>query len=153
MSTKKFRAQMEDIANLTEKQLIAVFVDSIQDVMEAVQTPQVSARRANGPFQIGKIPVDEGDLIQSLEVGLNGAYTIKADENGGVDYSLAMTDISIGGTFNARWTAAYAMRIELGFSGDDSKGRTYNQAGRHFVGKNAARWPEFVKANAAKYRV
>jgi hypothetical protein len=32
-------------------------------------------------------------------------------------------------------------------------GRTYSQEGRHFLGHNAARWSEFVAANAAKYKV
>ena len=146
--TKKFSAQMEDIARLTERQLKAVIADSVQDVLEAAQTPQPSVKRTGGSFEVGKIPVDEGDLIQSLEIGFNAAY----QQTGGA-VALSAAAFSLGDTINARWTAAHALRIELGFSGADSLGRTYSQEGRHFLGHNAARWSEFVAANAKKYKV
>lgn len=146
--TKSFKAQMEDIANLTEKQMKSVVVDSFQDVLEGAQTPQPSVKRTGGTFELGKIPVDNADLIQSLELGINEGY---APTNGAV--SLNAAQFSLGDTLDARWTASYALRIELGFSGTDSLGRSYNQEGRHFVGQNAAKWPQFVKANAMKYKV
>ena len=146
--TRKFSAQIEDIAKLTERQLTAVVVDSVQDVLEAAQTPQRSVKLTGGTFEEGKIPVDERDLIQSLEVGYNGAYQPTAGAT-----TLSVAGFSLGQTINARWTAAHALRMELGFTGTDSLGRNYQQAGRHFVGKNAERWSEFVKANAAKYKV
>lgn len=146
--TRKFSAQIQDIADLTERQLKAVVIDSVQDVLEAAQTPQPSVKRTGGSFEVGKIPVDTASLIQSLEIGFNGAYQ---PTQGAV--TLSASQFSLGDTINARWTAEYALRIELGFSGADATGRVYNQAGRHFVGANAARWPEFVGVNAAKYRV
>ena len=146
--SRKFKAQMEDIAKLTEKQLRAVVVDSVQDVLEAAQTSQPSVKVTGGTFEEGKIPVDTRSLLQSLELGYNGAY---APTQGSVTLSAAQ--FSLGDTINARWTAEYALRIELGFSGTDALGRVYNQAGRHFVGKNAARWSEFVARNAALRRV
>ena len=146
--TRKFTAAIQDFADLTEKQMIAVVVDSVQDVLEAAQTPQVGITKGATSFEIGKIPVAEAFLQESLEIGYNGAYQAT---NGAVVLSAAK--VSLGDTINARWTQAYALRIELGFSGTDSLGRTYNQAGRHFVGANAKRWPEFVAANAAKRRV
>lgn len=146
--TKTFSAQMEDIAKLTEKQLRAVVIDSVQDVLEGAQTPQPSVKQTGGSFEIGKIPVDERDLIQSLEIGINAAYQ---PTSGAVNLSAAA--FSLGDTINARWTAAHALRIELGFSGDDSLGRNYSQEGRHFLGTNAAKWSEFVKANAEKHRI
>ena len=39
-------------------------------------------------------------------------------------------------------------RLNYGFTGTDSLGRTYNQAGRLFVERNAGRWQEFVDAAA-----
>jgi hypothetical protein len=146
--SKSFKAQIEDFAGLTEKQMIAVVVDSVQDVLEAAQTSQPSVKVTGGSFEIGKIPVDTRSLIQSLEVGYNGSYSPTQGAT-----TLSVGGFQLGYTINARWTAACAMRIENGFSGTDELGRTYNQAGRHFLGTNAARWPEIVKANAAKYRV
>jgi hypothetical protein len=145
---KSFRAQIEDFAGLTEKQMRAVVVDSVQDVLEGAQTSQPSVKVTGGTFEEGKIPVDTRSLIQSLELGYNGSYQ---PTQGATELSVA--GFQLGYTINARWTASYAMRIELGFSGADALGRVYNQAGRFFVSKNAARWPEIVKANAAKYRV
>lgn len=142
--TRSFKAQIEDIAKLTERQLKAVVVDSVQDVLEAAQTSQPSVKVTGGSFEIGKIPVDVRDLIQSLEIGFNGAYT--ATQGAVV---LSATQFSLGDTINARWTAAHALPMELGFT--TRSGTTVQ--GRHFVGHNAAKWPEFVKANAAKYRV
>jgi hypothetical protein len=63
--------------------------------------------------------------------------------------TLSAAQFSLGQTINARWTSQHALPMELGFT---TKSGT-NVPGRHFVGKNAARWPQFVKANAAKYRV
>jgi len=142
--TRKFSAKMEDIAQLTERQLKAVIAASVQDVLEAAQTPQPSVKRTGGSFETGKIPVDEGDLIQSLEIGFNSAY----QQTGGA-VALSATAFSLGDTINARWTAAHALPIELGFT-TRSGGSV---AGRHFLGQNAARWSEFVAANAAKHKV
>ena len=140
---KKFTAAIQAFADLTEKQMIGVVVDSVQDVLEAAQTPQVSIKRS-GTFEIGKIPVDEGDLIQSLQVGYNGAY----QATGGA-VSLSAAGFSLGDTINARWTAAHALPMELGFTTRNGG----NVPGRHFVGANAAKWSQFVDANAAKRRV
>lgn len=141
---KRFTAAIQDFADLTEKQMIAVVVDSVQDVLEAAQTPQVGITKGATSFEVGKIPVAEGDLIQSLEIGYNGAYQATA---GAV--SLSAADFSLGDTINARWTATHALPMELGFT---TRSGT-NVPGRHFVGANAARWPQFVAANAANRRV
>ena len=141
---RKFSAQIEDFAKLTERQIKAVVVDSVQDVLEAAQTPQLGITKGATGFVEGKIPVAEADLIQSLEIGFDGAYQ---PTMGAVVLSAAQ--FSLGQTINARWTAKHALPMELGFT---TKSGT-SVPGRHFVGKNAARWPEFVKANAAKYRV
>lgn len=141
---RKFTAQIEDFAKLTERQMKAVVVDSVQDVLEAAQTPQVGITKGATSFVVGKIPVAEADLIQSLEIGYNGAYQ---PTQGAVVLSAAQ--FSLGDTINARWTAKHALPMELGFT---TKSGT-NVPGRHFLGTNAARWSDFVKANAAKHRV
>jgi hypothetical protein len=141
---KKFRAQIEDIADLTAKQLAAVVVDSVQDVLDGAQTPQLGVTAGGEGFVIGKIPVAEKDLIQSLEVGYNGAY-----EQSGADVSLSAAQFSLGDTINARWTAAHALPMELGFTTRNGG----SVEGRHFLGYNAAKFAQFVKANAQKYKV
>lgn len=141
---RKFSAQIQDFADLTERQMKAVVVDSVHDVLEAAQTPQPSVKITGGSFEVGKIPVDTADLIQSLQIGYNGGYQATM---GAVVLSAA--EFTLGDTINARWTAAHALPMELGFTAVN--GRLV--PGRHFVGTNAARWPEFVKKNAALHRV
>lgn len=141
---RKFAAQIQDFADLTEQHMKAVFVDSVQDVLEGAQTPQLGITKGATSFEIGKIPVAESDLIQSLEIGYNGAY----QPTGGA-VVLSLGEFSLGETINARWTVEHAMPMELGFTTQSGT----NVPGRHFVGHNAAKWPAFVAANAARYKV
>lgn len=145
---KSLKAQLDDFTRKTARRMRYVAVNSFQDVMEAVQTPQPSVKRTGGTFEIGKIPVDEADLINSLIAGLNGHYG-----NAGPDaYVTALAGMEIGDTVHFTWTAPYARRIESGFTGTDSLGRSYNVAGRHFVGANAARFPQFVAKRESEVR-
>ena len=139
--TKTFAAQVEAFKDRTLKKMRYVAVNAIQDVMEAAQTPQPGVGRTGGSFIEGKIPVKTSELINSLTSG-KGAGGAK----GALSYTTAIAGMEIGDRLRFAWTAPHAMRIEQGFTGTDSLGRTYNQAGRHFVGVNAARFSEFVAA-------
>lgn len=143
-----FEAQVKEWAELTKKNLRYVAASSIQDVVEAAQTPQPSAKRTGGTFIEGRIPVDTADLINSLRSGIGSA----GDVMGAQSYTVAIAGFEVGDTLTFEWTQPYALRIEQGFVGTDSKGRQYNQAGRHFVGANAARFSDFVEARVAEVR-
>lgn len=140
-----FLAQVENFRKLTLANLRYVAAESIQDVLEQAQTPQPSVKRTGGTFIEGRIPVDTGELIQSLVSGNGGGGT-----KGELSYTTAIAGLQIGDVLTFAWTAPYARRIESGFVGTDSAGRTFNQQGRHFVAKAAARFPEFVKARVAE---
>ena len=144
-----FAAQVAGFRAKTLKNLRYVAINAIQDVMEAAQTPQPSAKRTGGTFIEGRIPVDTSALIQSLVSSRNGGG---GGGKGELSYTTAIAGLQIGDTLLFSWTMPYAMRIERGFRGTDELGRTYNQAGRHFVGKNAARFQEFVNARVAEVR-
>jgi hypothetical protein len=132
---KTFTAQMQAATKAIEGKMLRVASEAIQDVLEAAQTPQAPASRTGEAFQVGKIPVDTAFLINSLTSnGIAGALS----------YTTALAGLKIGDIVRFAWTAPYALRIEHGFTGTDSRGRTYNQAGRFFVGHNAARFSEFV---------
>ena len=141
---KSFSAQVRDFATLTKRNMRYVATESIQDVVEAAQTPQRGITKGATSFVEGKIPVAEADLINSLSV--DGGATGKDA------YVVAIAGFDLGDTLRFAWTAPYALRIEQGFTGTDALGRKFNQAGRHFVGKNAARFPEFVKKHAAEVK-
>lgn len=69
-----------------------------------------------------------------------------------VDIGPALLDWKPGETLYIGFQANYARRMNYGFVGEDSLGRTYNQSGFGFVEKAAARWPFIVDAAAAKVR-
>ena len=141
---RSFTASVKSFADLTKKNMRYVASEAIQDVMEAAQTPQVGITKGATSFVEGKIPVAEADLINSLSVD-GGEASSDA-------YVVAIAGYDLGDNMRFAWTSDYAYRIELGFSGTDALGRTYNQAGRHFVGKNAARFSEFVENRANEVR-
>lgn len=144
MSGKSFTAQLDEIIGMTKRDMRYVAAESIQDVVEGAQTPQLAISKGATGFVEGKIPVAEADLINSLSV--NGGATGKDA------YSVAIAGYQLGDNMRFAWTSEYAYRIELGFTGTDELGRTYNQPGRHFVGKNAEKFVEFVEKRAAEVR-
>lgn len=143
MSSKSFTAQLEDFEKLTVQNLKYIASEAIQDVLEAAQTPQRGITKGATSFVEGKIPVAESDLINSLTT--NGT-------EGPTSYTVAISGYEVGDSMEFAWTAPHALRMEAGFSGTDSLGRTYEQPGRHFVSKNARRFPEFVEKRAKEVR-
>lgn len=145
---KSFTASVANFANLTKKNMRYVAINAIQDVVEAAQTPQPGVARTGGSFQVGQIPVDTSALINSLASGADGVFGAPSADS----YVVALAGYELGDYMRFGWTMPYARRIELGFTGTDALGRNYNQAGRHFVGANAARFSEFVMKYAMQVR-
>ena len=141
--SQSFTAQLEDFAKLTKTNMEYVAKQSIQDVLEAAQTTQLGMTKGATSFEVGKIPVAEKELVNSLtSEGATGADS----------YTVAIAGMEIGDVLRFAWTVPYAYRIELGFTGTDSLGREYDVPGRHFVGANAAKFSEFVDARVAEVR-
>lgn len=149
MAPKTFAASLDQFAVRTAAKMKWVAEQAIQDVVEAAQTPQVGITVGATSFEEGKIPIGKtGDLQNSLVSGRNGSEA----GMGASSYEVAIAGYELGDTLQFAWTMEYAMRIELGFNGTDSLGRTYNQAGRHFVGKNAEEFSTFVAKRAAEVK-
>ena len=138
MAGKTFTAQLADFEKLTTQNLKYVAVEAIQDVVSAAQTAQRGITLGATSFVEGKIP-------EGKTKNLKNSLTSNGTE-GVASYTVAIGAYEVGDTLTFAWTAPYALRMELGFTGTDIKGRTYNQAGRHFVGANARKFPEFVAA-------
>lgn len=97
----------------------------------------------------GRVPVKTGNLARSVVVSntrpnvlvygppnpnaLSGVATIQPGE-----------DIWLG------WTAIYSRRMNSGYVGTDSLGRTYNFSGFGFAESTAAKWGAIVAKQAAK---
>ena len=141
--SKTFSAQLADIEKLTVEAIEYTMRQSISDVLVGAQTTQVGFGQGATSFVEGKIPVDSSDLIKSLTV--DGAEGEKA-------YVVAIAGMEIGDTMEFAWTVPYARRIELGFTGTDSLGRTFDVPGRFFVTRNAEQFPDHVKKRANEVR-
>ena len=123
--TKTFTAQLKDFADLTEENISYVMRSAISDVLVAAQTTQIGITQGATSFVEGKIPVGlTSELVNSLTV--DGA-------EGPDSYVVAIAGMDIGDVLRFAWTAPHAARMNSGFTGTDSLGRTYNQAGRFFV--------------------
>jgi hypothetical protein len=125
-----FAADLQRFGAKVQRRALDVARESIQDVIDDAQTP-----KAKG----GRMPVRTGFLRNSLASGLNGSFG-PPDEN---SYILTIGQLDLGDVARFAWTAEYAIFQELGTSAF---------AGNHFVGVAAAKWPQFVEANARRIR-
>jgi len=136
---KSFEAQLKDFATMTEANLNYVMKSSITDVLVAAQTTQIGIGQGATSFVEGKIPVDTAELVNSLTV--DGA-------EGPESYVVAIAGMRIGDVKRFAWTADHALPMEVGWT--TSRGTVV--PGRHFVGKNAARFSQFVAKYAREVR-
>lgn len=146
-----FAAQMAQFRDKTREQMKAVLQRSVQDVLEeALRSESLG----------GRLPVKTGFLRNSLVSELNGTTSWPVTHppkdgsagGGSPHYLLTVAEMEPGDIARFAFTAAYAARMEYGFVGEDSKGRTYNQQGRHFVEGAAAQWPAIVARNIGKLK-
>lgn len=144
----RFKAQVNAFADLTGHALTRVVVNALQELMEYIQTsaPGVSA---GGTLIEGRFPVVSSELIRSLITELDGAR-VGSGENA---YAVGLVNYELGQVIRFAWTSPYALRVEMGFTGSDSLGRTYQTQGWHMVGSNINRWPALVEKHAQIERV
>lgn len=138
--TVTFRAQLEAFRDLTTKNVRYVAASAISDVLETAQTPVLGITKG-GTFEVGKMPVAEATLINSLTVDGGGT--------GQDAYVAAIAGFEIGDVMRFHWSAPHALPIELGWTAPNGT----NVPGRHMVGMAAARFaPEFVPARVAEVK-
>lgn len=98
----------------------------------------------------GRVPFKTGNLARSVLI----APTIPMVEPAGTvfskqDFGAAALPFADASVIYLGYQAAYARRQNYGFVGEDSLGRSYNQAGFGFRDAAAAKWPQILaKANA-----
>lgn len=143
-----FGAAVDAWTKATDARLEAVFHESTKRVIQEVRKPKGKG---------GNMPVDTGFLRNSLVASTDGPTPVSDtkptegrtyDQSGDTldgPISLVIAGARIGQTIWACFTAAYAARMEYGFSGEDSLGRTYSQAGNGFVRLAAQRWTKIVE--------
>lgn len=94
----------------------------------------------------GFLPHDVGNLGRSFSASTTDMP--KVDKNA-MDYGpsnveFVIAGVEAGDTLYMGFQAAYAPRMNYGFVGTDSLGRTYNQTGNYFVENAGAKWQQFV---------
>jgi hypothetical protein len=130
---RTFVADVKQFAKLTEEAMAKVARDSVQDVMEGAMT---TARGVSdgGTLIEGRIPVVSSVLVNSLRTEVQGGSATAGRDS----YIVALANYKLGDVLSFQWTAEYAIHVEMG---------TSKFSGWHFVGRNAARWPEIVAHN------
>lgn len=136
-----FSATVKDWVLKSKAAQEAVMKSSIEDLIVVVQAGA---------------PVDTGFLKNSAVSEINGDGVFPATKpatkgDNGVDPSgeigLTIESMDVGDDIRVAFTAAYARRVNSGFTGTDSLGRNYEQGGAHFVELGAADWQAIVEAN------
>ncbi|NTE87198.1 hypothetical protein [Agrobacterium rubi] len=140
-----FAAQVSEWAQAEKEREEAVFQIAAQMVADEVRETVPEG---------GNLPIDLGNLRRSLMASTTAMPPVVEGQetftDGGVEMIIAGAEL--GGTIYLGFQAAYAMRMEYGFVGQDSLGRNYNQAGFGFVGRTSQRWPQLVAEAEAKVR-
>ena len=133
-----FAASLAQFASMTKANIRYCLNEGVQDVVEAMLTPQRAISAGAETFERGKIPVNTTGLINSLTI------------NGAAAGAQPTVDLEGGGIDTFSFETPYAARIEFGFAGTDSAGRQFNQAGRFYVTDNAQKFIEGVNRAAAE---
>jgi len=129
----------------TEQRMTAVWRQSIDDLADTM-----NRTRSNG----GRLPHRTGNLMRSLLASTAGPIPMGAPgaKYAGTDIGLTTSGLQLDQTIWIGWQANYAHRLNYGFVGEDSLGRTYNQAGAHFLEAAIADWPNIVRMAVAKIK-
>lgn len=128
---------------------------------------KATIQRSEEAFQIGILdffihlrdttPIDTGYLRSSLTVGKNGQIPAGPNaEYGSVYNDVRALDVigtlKLGDRVTLVYNAPYARRLEYGFTGYDSLGRFYNQAGRFWITAAGKRYVSIMRAAATRLR-
>ena len=135
---KDFGAQVREIAEKLKARQEAIFRGSAARVLERASVPK---------GQGGRMPVDTGFLRNSVRASTAGVPNSSSE-----DPAVTFARMAVGDTVTVGWTAAYAMRMEHGFFGEDSLGRTYAQQGNGFLRAELQNWSAIVKEVTAEVK-
>lgn len=128
-----------------------------QAIRKAKAAPQIIVdEMANTMTQYvtvgGLTPVDTGNLSRSVTISFS---PINRDPPGyhapnRQNFDYVARRMPADGDAYISYRAYYAHRLNYGFVGTDSLGRTYNQAGRAFLEGYVSQWPQVVNRAIAR---
>ncbi len=140
-----FSEKVDQWVKETEQRMTAVWRQSIDDLADHMNTT-----RDNG----GRLPKLTGNLMRSLLASTSAMPSTGGPDAkySGQDVGLVTAGLRLDQTIWLGYQAIYARRMNYGFVGEDSLGRTYNQAGAHFVEAAIADWPNIVRMAVSKIK-
>lgn len=141
-----FADQVGAWAAETEERLERVWQTAVADL-----ATEMARTRNNG----GTLPHKTGNLMNSLLGSTAKMPNVDPDPEAkfaGMDAGAFAALLKLGDEAYLGYQAVYARRMNFGFVGQDSAGRTYNQTGFGFVERAAAMWPQIVREAAEKVR-
>lgn len=133
-----FAKEVAAFADKAKRRQLAIFRESTQRVAQRAGVPEAMG---------GKMPVDTEFLRNSV-----GASTSGMPSAGAQPPELVLLTVQVGDTVWVGWSAAYALRMEYGFQGEDSLGRSYSQAGKAFLRSQIQLWDGIVSEVTAEVR-
>lgn len=101
-------------------------------------------------------PVDTGNLRNSLKATKDGVEPSQSPTGPGYANSAipesysAIDSLVIGERISLVYSATYARRLNLGFTGFDSLGRYYSQPGRFWIEAVGSRYRSIMRAAATR---
>ena len=140
--TQAFTAQVRNWTEKATRNTGLVIGDAIQGVFADMSRRQPSVKETGGTFEVGKVPEDEGILINSLFGTLNGSGT----GQGETAYIAALSGFEAGDVVGLSFSAEYAPSIEYGTS--DFPGRFMVREANNGGGG----WQGRIDASAAKFK-
>ncbi|MBR9841436.1 MAG: hypothetical protein GYB50_26820 [Rhodobacteraceae bacterium] len=149
--TQNFAADVRRLTEKAKQNMEFVFRGSVEDVSE-VMTRRQASMKDTGTFQEGFVPVDTGELINSVEVSVNGSITGEGANGAPPDFVASLGSLELGGSAEVVFTAEHARYMEYGFrfGADDTDDDTgdVDVPGRFFVRNAVQQWPVIVEQNA-----
>lgn len=132
---KQFAASVKDWTEKAKRNFAMVHRQAVQKLYQAV---------------VEDTPIKTGNARRSWAMSTTAMPQIATGPASfpPADIGLSIATLPPGSPVFIGAQAIYMPRLNYGFTGTDSLGRSYNQAGRLFVEKNAERWQEFVNAAA-----
>ncbi len=136
-------AVVEAWVHETEGLLEALVKQAVQELTIEMQTTH---------HEGGLNRVDLGWHLASFQIVLNGEPQLPTREVpegsapnwSSAEVALQIAGMELGDTITGSYGMEYSMRLEYGFTGQDSLGRSYNQPAYAFVRTAAANWPAIV---------
>jgi hypothetical protein len=140
MDPERFGLDVADMVARAKGKLREAVAETLQDLMEeiVVKSPfEYGLLRGSWYLRLGSVSDGPAGTEDKSPAGSITVAKMQAD--------LLASGLPLGETFYLLNNAAYAPRLEYGYTGTDSAGRTYAQEGRAFVRGTMAEAPRIAR--------